>query len=163
MKMDANHNQNMEDDHIEAFKNLSKKNPFLVPDSYFENFENELLQKIHHPQITSNTSIIPFFKPLFIAAIFAMCFFSFFWFQLTQNTAPGLSEKEVRSQLSKIEDAEIEIYLINHMDEINEEELIKQSNSLKLPIYKSSNDLTEEEKKQLLDDWIELDNTEINI
>ncbi|MEI6311905.1 MAG: hypothetical protein WCP57_06585 [Bacteroidota bacterium] len=161
--MDTNHNQNMEDFNMESFKNFSKKNSFLVPELYFENFENELLSNIHNQKNTSNISIIPFFKPLFIAAIFAMCFFSFFWFQLTQNTAPGLSEKEVRSQLSKIEDAEIEIYLINHMDEINEEELIKQSNSLKLPIYKSSNDLTEEEKKQLLDDWIELDNTEINI
>jgi len=161
--MSSTNQKYCEDNYTECFKYRSKKNPFLVPYNYFEKSEVDIIYNVLNQQKRPKTSIVTFLKPLIIAAVFALIFFSFFWFDITHSSAPRLSEKEVRYELSKMDATEIEYYLINNIDDVNEEELMMQSNSATLPIYKEKNDLTKEEKKQLIDEWSDTDNTEINI
>lgn len=126
---------------------LAKKEPesaFEVPEGYFENMQNEVLQKI---ESTSNTgkqrSIVP--RWLYaVAAVLVVVIAALFVVDLSGNKAPGFD---------KLSEDAVYAYLENELDNIPLPMLVAVENTLEpLP-------LSEEEASQL-EDYLEgeLDN-----
>lgn len=147
-------------DHFESdllaqlkLENTTKSNPYEVPSGYFESFEESLQHKIQSKP-NQRAVIKPFrrtYANLAIAASLAL-FISIGFGILNRNTPQNFE-----MQLSKISDAEIENYLLEHQNEFasdietlnlnNEEEL----NKLEKDIFENQlNDLSADELSNYL-------------
>lgn len=153
---------NTNDDEIaehNLFSKVGKKNPFTTPDQYFESFSENISIRISQEKPVKKSRVVSLFKPVFaIAAALIIGFFVYYIVQL--NRPKGMSEGDLRVALAKVDKNELENFLYNNIDEVNEDLLLDNTKSNNIYIYKKNSPLDEKEKKELLNEFIESDNSE---
>jgi hypothetical protein len=153
----------LEDDIPEKLKPLkTSTGGFQVPDGFFENFSNEVWQKIQQAQVEAKplspslsmrlerwlgTWFLP--KPaLALASLAILLVVALFWFK-----KPG----SVQDQLAQVDKASVKNYVLSNIDEFDEESILELAKKAQ-----KSGDLLPElpktEIQQYLDDAVnELD------
>jgi hypothetical protein len=153
----------IEDDIPEKLKYLkTSKGGFQVPEVFFENFSNEVWQKIQQEQIEAKhlgpslsirleRSLVALFLPkpaLALASLAILLVVALFW-----TKSPG----SVQDQLAQVDNASVKNYVLSNIDEFDEESILELAKEAQkkgdlLP------ELPETEIQQYLDDSVnELD------
>lgn len=142
---------------------VGKRNPYQVPDNYFEQSSDMILSKVK-ANASSNSRIIQLLKPILsIAAIICIGLFIVFYMNHNKQESIQLSEVEVKAELNKLPSSEIEAYLNNHVDEINEEILFTNTNINNINIYLNDNEAVNEEINKYINESSEADIENLNI
>lgn len=101
-----------EDKLLEKF---GKKNPFNVPEGYFENFTNELMDKLPEKEIGPELKITTWqkIKPwIYMTAMFCGLMFSF---KVLTNKPEKDNTAPLESNIDGFSDAELEVIIDNTM------------------------------------------------
>jgi hypothetical protein len=133
--MDTNEENKIQEVELSPMlKGLRKKNPYQVPDAYFSKFENEVMMKISTPSYGKRISSQTYFKvAMSIAATIVICF-SVYHFVMPK-TANGMTAMELKSALKTLPEAELNQYLMQNANGLNED-ILAQTLDFDKNIYK---------------------------
>jgi len=133
--MDTNEeNKNHEIELSPLLEGLRKKNPYKVPEAYFSKFEDEVMMKISTPSQGKRISIQTYLKvAMSIAATLVICF-SIYHFAMPK-AANGMTATELKSALKTVPEAELNQYLMQNANGLNED-ILAQTLDFDKNIYK---------------------------
>ena len=150
--------------HLSPFlSDLKKENPFKVPQQYFEQLPDELMNRVRKDRLRSSdktkvswldqflNELVRIFSPRLVAG-FATCVLllaaGFFFLRQEQNPA----EQEF---LAGVSNEEIQQYLSDNIDDIDDEMLIEMSLSHHNVDVLGPIDLKEEEMEEFIEDFMD--------
>lgn len=133
--MDSNEENKIQEVELSPMlKGLRKKNPYKVPDAYFSKFEDEVMMKISTSSHSKRISIQTYFKvAMSIAATIVICF-SVYHFVMPK-TANSMTAMELKSALKTLPEAELNQYLMQNANGLNED-ILAQTLDFDKNIYK---------------------------
>lgn len=120
--MNSKHREDEWQDLAPSLAKMEKKNPYLVPDGYFESLQSRIVQKVNSAQgEKSRSKIIPMWTKYAAAACLTIAMGITLYLKLNQEK-PTINWAEIPEE-------EIVSYLENHLDDSDTQLLFDQQNT----------------------------------